>query len=47
LTALDSETRAALQALMMTQCQQGGMVVFTSHHALDWGVGTRLKQLVL
>ena len=46
-TALDRETRILLQALIVEKSRQGGMVIFTSHHALDWGEGVILKEVRL
>lgn len=46
-TALDRETSVLLQALIVEKSRQGGMVVFTSHHALDWGEGMVLKEVRL
>jgi heme exporter protein A len=45
-TALDAETSAILQALLVAHSQQGKMTILTSHHALNWQ-GALLRQLAL
>lgn len=36
-TSLDIETTQMIQTLLLAHCAKGGMVILTSHHALDWG----------
>jgi heme exporter protein A len=45
-TSLDSDMSAVLQRLLIEHVKQGGMVVLTSHHGLDWQ-DVSLKQLAL
>lgn len=46
LTALDVETTYILQTLLQEHSTQGGMVILTSHHSLDWGA-IQVKELSL
>jgi len=45
-TALDPQGRRAVERLIATHLSQGGMVVLTTHHAMDLG-GSRLHTLRL
>lgn len=35
-TALDNAATTILQEILLEHCQRGGMVILTSHHALNW-----------